>query len=89
MGIECELNVKAAHRYRAAVRVERVSDWRLVRDIRLRALRSDAHAFDGDLHKEAARHEAYWRSATQVTTWVAAFIGEAAVGIARAVGEPR
>ena len=69
------------------VRVEPVSDWRLVRDIRLRALQSDARAFDGDLGEEAARHDAYWRSATTVTTWVAAFIGELAVGIARAVGE--
>jgi ribosomal protein S18 acetylase RimI-like enzyme len=68
------------------LRIERVTDWRVVRDLRLRALRDDGRAFAADLRSEAARGERDWHALVDAATWVVAVAGGHAIGMARAVG---
>lgn len=43
------------------IRVAREEEWQRVRDLRLRALRSDPRAFGAYLHEEEHQPEAFWR----------------------------
>jgi ribosomal protein S18 acetylase RimI-like enzyme len=64
------------------------TDWRVLRDARLQALRDSPHAFTSSYANESRWDEREWRRAFSGATWVIAREAESAIGLARSVGEP-
>jgi len=64
------------------VSVEELSpdDWQRLRDIRLAALRSDGHAFGGNLEAESAMTENEWRAKFEIFTGLVAMLDGADIG---------
>jgi len=69
------------------------SEWRILRDTRLRALLDSPHAFTSRYECEVRWPEHTWRRRFDIGTWVVAHHGEAVIGLAGLVdgdlGEPR
>ena len=64
-------------------------DWRLLRAVRLRALRDAPHAFTADYGNEADHDERWWRDRLRSNLWLLAFQdGSAAPPIGRHSGHP-
>ena len=66
-------------------------DWRLLRAVRLRALRDAPHAFTADYGDEADHDERWWRERLRSNLWLLAFQdGTAAppIGVIAATREP-
>src|SRR5260370_42390075 len=57
----------------AAIRDITEDDWRLLRAIRLRALRDAPHAFTSDYGYEAGHDEREWRELLRSNLWLLAF----------------
>ncbi len=55
------------------VRVITESDWGMLRDTRLCALRDAPHAFTGEYDHEAGRDEQWWRAWLRRDVWLLAF----------------
>jgi GNAT superfamily N-acetyltransferase len=66
----------------ALVRVEELSPdhWERLRDIRLAALRSDGHAFGGNLEAESAMTENEWRAKFKIFTGLVAVLDGIDIG---------
>jgi len=64
------------------IMVEELSpdDWHRLRDIRLAALRSDGHAFGGNLESETAMTETEWRAKFEVFTGLVAVLDGVDIG---------
>lgn len=67
------------------VRRLRPDDWRLIRDLRLSALRGDGRWFGGDYATAAARTEAQWRAWPADGTVFAALVAAEPVGLVAGV----
>ena len=69
------------------------SEWRILRDIRLRALRDSPHAFTSHYDCEVQLPEHAWRRRCDRGRWVVAHHGDEAIGMTGLVdgdpGEPR
>jgi ribosomal protein S18 acetylase RimI-like enzyme len=64
-------------------------DWRLVQEVRLRALREDADVFGASLAREERFAESHWRMRLRTsTTWVAVDDGGVGRGIVTMMQEP-
>ena len=73
------------------VRVQQVveSDWTLVQDVRLRALREDPDVFGASLTREERFTESHWRMRIRTSaTWVAVDDGGVGRGIVTMMQEP-
>lgn len=57
------------------------SEWRLLRTVRLRALRDAPHAFGSSFAEEVAKDEAWWTTTTGSMAWFVADDGEIVVGM--------
>jgi GNAT superfamily N-acetyltransferase len=55
-------------------------DWQRLRDIRLAALRSDSHAFGGNLEAESAMTENEWRAKFEIFTGLVAMLDGVDIG---------
>lgn len=64
------------------VAVEELSpnDWQRLRDIRLAALRSDGHAFGGNLEAESQMTETEWQSKFEIITGLVAVLNGIDIG---------
>jgi ribosomal protein S18 acetylase RimI-like enzyme len=65
----------------------RPTDWRVLREARLQALRDSPHAFTSSYANESQWKEPKWRRLVTDTTWVVAYEAENAIGLAQSVGE--
>ncbi|GAB3813520.1 GNAT family N-acetyltransferase [Kribbella italica] len=63
-------------------------DWKLLQDLRLRALEESPDAFLSKADAGRAGDEAYWRERCTRNAWVVARIGRQAVGMACSVQDP-
>ncbi|WP_432944625.1 GNAT family N-acetyltransferase [Kribbella sp. CA-253562] len=63
-------------------------DWKLLRDLRLRALDESPGAFLSKADATRAGDEAYWHERCARDTWVIARIGQEVVGMACSVQDP-
>jgi hypothetical protein len=63
--------------------VRRISpnEWRLVREVRLRALSDAPYAFDSTLEEESDRDDSFWKGAVERLAWFLAIDGKAPVGV--------
>jgi ribosomal protein S18 acetylase RimI-like enzyme len=59
------------------------SDWRLVRQLRLRALKLDVEAFLAEPDVERSRPDEEWAAEIDAFTWVTATLADDGVGLAR------
>ena len=65
------------------------SDWRLVQEVRLRALREDPDVFGASLAREERFVESHWRMRLRTsTTWIAVDDGGVGRGIVTMMQEP-
>jgi ribosomal protein S18 acetylase RimI-like enzyme len=64
------------------------TDWRTLRDTRLRALRDSPHAFASRYDDELHWNERQWRRMFDDATWIVAREAGNVIGLARLVGEP-
>jgi GNAT superfamily N-acetyltransferase len=66
----------------SVVRVEELSpnDWHRLRDIRLAALRSDGHAFGGNVEAESQMTEIEWRAKLEIFTGLVAVLDGVDIG---------
>lgn len=65
------------------------NDWRLVQDVRLRALREDPDVFGASLAREERFVESHWRMRLRTsTTWIAVDDGGVGRGIVTMMQEP-
>lgn len=64
-------------------------DWKLLQDLRLRALEDSPDAFLSKADARKAGDEAYWRERCTRDLWVVARIGRQAVGMACSVQDPK
>jgi ribosomal protein S18 acetylase RimI-like enzyme len=63
-------------------------DWKLLQDLRLRALEESPDAFLSKADAGKAGDEAYWRERCTRNVWVVARIGQQVVGMASSVQDP-
>jgi ribosomal protein S18 acetylase RimI-like enzyme len=63
-------------------------DWKLLQDLRLRALEESPDAFLSKDDAARGEDEAHWRQLCTSDVWVVARIGEQAVGVACSVQDP-
>ena len=63
-------------------------DWRLLKEVRLRALQDSPHAFMSSYDNELRLSDWEWRRMFDAATWVVAREADDVVGLARSVGEP-
>jgi GNAT superfamily N-acetyltransferase len=63
-------------------------DWKLLQDLRLRALEESPDAFLSKADSGKAGDEAYWRERCTRNVWVVVRIGRQAVGMACSVQDP-
>ncbi len=63
-------------------------DWKLLQDLRLRALEESPDAFLSKADAGKAGDEAYWRERCTRNVWVVARIGRQVVGMASSVQDP-
>jgi ribosomal protein S18 acetylase RimI-like enzyme len=64
------------------------SDWRVLREARLQALRDSPKAFASDYAHESQWGELEWRRTFALATWIIARKAESVIGLARSIGEP-
>ncbi|MGH9151833.1 MAG: GNAT family N-acetyltransferase [Acidimicrobiales bacterium] len=60
-------------------------EWRLLRDVRLRALADAPYAFGATREEEAAREDEWWITSVTMLGWFVAFDGADAVGLIAAI----
>ncbi len=72
----------------AMVRAIRPDQWRLLRDIRLRALQDSPDAFLSSHVIEVGWDEGQWRATVCAAHWFVAFVGNQAIGVAAALRGP-
>jgi GNAT superfamily N-acetyltransferase len=72
---------------RPGLKVEMLTptEWKTLRDVRLRALKDSPTAFDSSYEIEASWGEAHWRRRFEDARWVVARRGRRIVGLARSV----
>ena len=69
------------------IRLLAPADWRILRDIRLRALIDSPRAFTSHHHLERKWTEHQWRQRCRVATWAVALESGTAIGIAGLVND--
>ena len=69
------------------IRLLAPADWRILRDIRLRALIDSPRAFTSHYHRERSWSEHEWRQRFRTATWVVALERGVVIGIAGLVND--
>jgi hypothetical protein len=64
------------------------SEWRLLRDVRLRALKNDPESFLSTYEREATYHPSNWQVELERGMWLIAFHNAEPVGLLGATPEP-
>jgi ribosomal protein S18 acetylase RimI-like enzyme len=63
-------------------------DWRVLKEVRLRALQDSPHAFMSCYDTEILLSDLEWRRMFDASTWIVAREANAVVALARSVGDP-
>jgi GNAT superfamily N-acetyltransferase len=63
-------------------------DWRVLKEVRLRALQDSPHAFMSCYDNELRLSDWEWRRMFEASTWIVAREADDVVGLARSVGDP-